>query len=129
MDSQQKGDLAEIKIAAELKRLGWDVLLPFGDGHRYDLVAERDDEYKKLQVKHGTITRDSVEFRCYCSGEDGNKSYTADEIDGFAVYSSVNDDCYWVDIHEANETKMALNLLDNDAKNPASDFWLSDEFK
>jgi len=41
MDTQQKGDLAEIKIAAELKRLGWDVLLPFGDGHRYDLVAER----------------------------------------------------------------------------------------
>lgn len=129
MHSQQKGDLAELKIAAELKRLGWDVLIPFGDGHRYDLVAERDDEYAKVQVKHGTITGDSVEFRCYCSSEGGNKTYTSDEIDGFAVYSSVNDDCYWVDIGEANETKMALNLLDSTAKNPASEYWLSDRFK
>jgi len=129
MDSQTKGDLAELRIASEFKRLGWDVLIPFGDGHRYDLVAERDDTYIKSQVKHGTITRDCVEFRCYCSSDGQNSTYTADEIDGFAVYSSVNDDCYWVDVDEANQTKMALNITDNSAKNPASNYWFTDKFK
>jgi hypothetical protein len=34
---KQKGDLAELKVAADLVTQGWRILLPFGEDHDYDL--------------------------------------------------------------------------------------------
>lgn len=128
MDSQIKGDLAELRVATELKKNGWDVLQPYSENQLYDIVAHRPGEFVKIQVKHGVLRGESVEFRCYSSNPSGRIQYTPDDIDGFAVYSSEVDKLFWVPIAAANSTKMAINTQRSDAKNPERFFIFEDMF-
>ena len=40
---KKKGDLAELKVAADLVARGCRLSLPFGEDHDYDLIAEKTD--------------------------------------------------------------------------------------
>lgn len=39
--TKQKGDVSEAVVLAELVKLGFSVLQPFGDNQSYDLVVEK----------------------------------------------------------------------------------------
>src|SRR5256885_8616629 len=49
---KQKGDLAEMLVAADLVRRGYKVALPFGEDWDYDLIVERGDRLERVQVKY-----------------------------------------------------------------------------
>jgi hypothetical protein len=104
MESQQKGDLTEAVVIAELKRRGIPVLLPFGDNQRYDLAVETPDgAVQKLQVKTGWVTDGVVEFhtRSQHTNASGHvyKDYDGD-VDGFVVYVHELESAYLVYIDE-----------------------------
>lgn len=131
MDSHTKGDHAELRVAAELKRCGWNVLVPYDENGPYDLVAERDGTFRRIQVKASTFNGTSIVFKCYNSQNKSrnNKTvYTEDTIDGFGVYSNEIDECYWVPVEDATNTSAAINITDNDAKRPANEYRLGDRF-
>ena len=50
-DPNRKGNVAELKIAAEAARLGIPVLRPMTEHGRYDLVFELDGEFSRVQCK------------------------------------------------------------------------------
>lgn len=131
MNQQHKGDHAELRIAAELKRYGWTVLVPHADNTLYDIVAERDGEFVRLQVKSSRFTGTSVVFNCYNSANKGRSNrttYTDDDIDGFGVYCDVTDECYWVPVAERTESTCSLNVRDADAKRPANEYLFEHRF-
>ena len=52
--TKQKGDIAEAYVAYLLKQEGFNVLVPWGEDGRYDLVSEKNGIFKRIQVKYIT---------------------------------------------------------------------------
>lgn len=131
-DTQQKGDHAELRIASRLKRFGWNVLVPYSESQPYDLVAERDGEFVRLQVKSSTFDGTSITFMCYCSNSSksgqNRTDYTKDDADGIAVYNSAADVCLWVPISDTNKNTMSINVIDASARNPVNEYLFESRF-
>ena len=99
-DSNHKGNVAELKIAAEAARLGIQVLRPMTEHERYDLAFEIDGEFKRVQCKHASRKGEVIIVRFVTNrrGPDGfiRTRYTADEIDAIAAYCPEVDECYYL---------------------------------
>jgi hypothetical protein len=51
---KKKGDLAELKVAADLVARGCELSIPFGEDSSYDLVADYEGRLHRVQVKYTT---------------------------------------------------------------------------
>ena len=101
-DPNLKGNVAELKIAAEATRLGIPVLRPMVEHTRYDLVFELGGELKRVQCKSAPRKGDVVVVRFMTNrrGPDGyiRTKYTAEEIDAVAAYCPELDECFYLPI-------------------------------
>ena len=97
-DPNLKGNVAELKIAAEAARLGIDVFRPMTEHGRYDLVFEIAGHLLRIQCKWGCVKGDVIQVTI-----GGNRltprgyirsTYSSDEIDAIAVYCGDLDRCY-----------------------------------
>ncbi len=99
-DSNHKGNVAELKIAAEAARLGIPVLRPMTEHERYDLAFEIDGGFRRIQCKHAARKGDVIIVRLVSNRRGPNgfirTRYTADEIDAVAAYCPEVDDCYYL---------------------------------
>jgi hypothetical protein len=88
---KQKGDLAELKVACDLRRRGYGLAIPFGEECDYDLILDRDGMLERVQVKYTESDGVIIDVRCnshsLTNGKvRATKRYTADTIDWLAVY-------------------------------------------
>ncbi len=113
------GERSEAKIIAKLSEVGYDVLKPFGDNLRYDLVIEdADGKFWRIQCKTGRSNGDFIEFRTVSfyyhtrAGRttNGRKSYLG-QIDYFAVYCRETDGVYLIPIDHVGASQMSLRLV------------------
>lgn len=77
------GEWAQGVIVAEVMKYGYTVLIPFGEGRRYDLVIEKNGQFLRLQCKAGRYMNGVIRFNA-CSSNWFNqtrKRYTKEEID------------------------------------------------
>lgn len=129
MDSNEKGNVAELAIATEAARLGLSVLKPLTEHGRYDLVLSVGRCLFRVQCKWGTRKGNVVFARvgsCYHSPTRGyvKATYEASEVDLIAIYCQELRCCYLVPVemvvgqsrihlrlHPAkNNQRAALNL-------------------
>ena len=99
MNTKTKGDITELKIATKLVELNEQVLFPYGDNSRYDLVVDRGDGFVKIQCKTGRLRKGVIIFNT-CSQHCRNhmrKDYCG-EIDFFGVYCPQNGKCYLIPV-------------------------------
>ena len=93
-----KGNVAELKIAAEAVRLGVDVLRPMTEHGRYDLVFELQGRLLRVQCKWGRLRADTVAVHTSANRLTPagyvRTPYGEDEIDSLAVYCGKLDSCY-----------------------------------
>lgn len=54
MQKKLMGAVGQLRVAHAYQQLGYNVLLPFGDLQRYDLVVEKNQSFSRVQVK--TVT-------------------------------------------------------------------------
>jgi prevent-host-death family protein len=130
-DPNLKGNVAELKIAAEATRLGIDVLRPMTEHGRYDLVFELHGELLRIQCKWGCV-RDGV-IRVATGGNrltpSGYKrsTYSAEEIDAVAVYCGELDACYLLPMEVvAGKHQVHLRLKATRNRQRACLNWASD---
>lgn len=128
MNTQTKGDMAELEVAAALRGMGYTVLFPFTESQQYDLVVDTGDEFVRVQVKFATHKGDGrLKVSCYGpnSSKSGNNKtfYTEDDIDGIAAYCAVMDECFWVPFEDLNKYSFTLS---EGGSNQLSDYPLSD---
>jgi hypothetical protein len=98
---KQKGDLAELMVAADLRRRGYKISIPFGEDCDYDLVVERHGRLERVQVKHAASDGSIVLVRCrsysLTKGKvRATKHYTAAIVDWIAVWESRSGIVYYV---------------------------------
>lgn len=114
MDTQTKGDWAELRVASRLRRLGYTVLFPFTENQQYDLVVDNGTEFIRVQVKYAKLRDNgSVKVKCYGtnSSKTGNNStfYTEHQIDGVAAYCGDLDQSFWIPIAKMNKYNITLS--------------------
>ena len=97
-DSNLKGSVAELKIAAAAAELGVQVLQPMTEHGRYDLGFEIAGTLIRVQCKWASLLGDVVQVRLcgYRISTAGpvKTMYRAGEIDAVAAYSGELDRCY-----------------------------------
>jgi prevent-host-death family protein len=100
MDANQKGAIAEMKIAIAAIELGIPVLKPMTERGRYDLGLEIGGRILRVQCKWGALDEAeaviTVNLQTYSLTFSGHRraSYTEEEIDLLAVYCGGLDRCY-----------------------------------
>ena len=105
-NSKTLGDLSESKVLAKLIELGCNVLIPFGDNYRYDLVIEQNNNFTRIQVKTGRLSDGSITFSTV-SIHRKNKKYIRNgyknEIDYFIIYCPELDKFYYIHVDDITE--------------------------
>ncbi len=98
---KKKGDLAELKVAADLMSRGCDISIPFGADSSYDLIADYEGRLHRIQVKSTKSNGRVVTVKCLSHSLTGGraravKHYTAAIVDWIAAYDATTDRCYYI---------------------------------
>ncbi len=104
-DSNHKGNLAELRIAAAAAELGIGVLAPMTEHGRYDLIFDVGSRLLRVQCKWARRSGDVISVKIggsYHSPTRGyvRSTYGAGEIDAIAAYCHENRRCYLLPIEE-----------------------------
>jgi PD-(D/E)XK endonuclease len=99
------GDRTTLAVIAGLRSAGFEVLLPFGENTRYDLVIDDGDRLARVQCKTGRLREGAVRFNT-CSSyahhskpRAPNRDYIG-QVDYFAVHCSQTAGVYLVPIED-----------------------------
>ena len=100
MTTKDVGDITEAYITAKCLEMGWDVLKPYGDNKPYDLVIDKGNGFKKVQIKsctkhNGCIVMWLQRVR-FNSGKKIKSNYKENELDYFATWDQETNVCYLI---------------------------------
>jgi hypothetical protein len=123
--------MAEAAITAAAIELGLVVLRPFPEGRRYDLVIDNGARLLRVQCKWGRLRGAVIVVivaTCRYTPRDGyvRTKYTAEDVDGVAIYCHDLKRCYYLPIETvagrsgmhlrvgpaANNQETAINFAD-----------------
>jgi PD-(D/E)XK endonuclease len=119
---KQKGDLAELMVACDLRERGCMIAIPFGEESDYDLVFDREGSLERVQVKYvesdGRVIHVSCRSNSLTNGKVRRiKRYTQATVDWIAVYDRTTDACYYVPASELGRGRDTLTLRLAPARN------------
>jgi hypothetical protein len=114
LNRKAKGDLAELKVAADLRARGYRIAIPYGEDWDFDLILCRDDgAFERVQVKY--VRSDGCVIEAPCRSHSltngkvkTTKRYTAAVIDWLAVWDATTNCCFYV---PAAELGSGMNIL------------------
>lgn len=117
-----KGDLAELKVAADLIERGYRIAIPYGEDHDFDLILIRDDQLERVQVKYTRSDGTVIAVKCYSHSLTSGrirrtKQYTGASIDWLAVYDATTECCYYVPAAKLGSGRRILHLRLTATKN------------
>jgi len=119
--TKQKGDIAEAFVTYLLKQNGFNVLVPWGEDNRYDLVTEKNGVFKRIQVKYATPKNGTVEVRIRSCNNYNIIHYSPKDIDIIAVYSPKVNKVYFIPLNGITNKSMCKLRLEP-AKNKQNKF-------
>ena len=112
---KQKGDLAELMVAADLRRRGHKIAIPYGEDWDYDLIVCRDGVLERVQVKHTRSDGRVINVKCFSHSLTNGKvrstkRYTATTVDWVAVFDATTERCYYVPARELGTGRSMISL-------------------
>jgi PD-(D/E)XK endonuclease len=123
LNKKAKGDLAELKVATDLRTRGYKIGFPYGEDWDFDLILCRDSgELERVQVKHARSDGSVITVRCgshsLTNGKvRATKRYTAAMIDWLAVWECTLDRCFYIPASELGNGMSMLLLRVAAARN------------
>jgi hypothetical protein len=101
-----KGDRSTLAIMLALQEVGYEVLLPFGENTRYDLVIDDGMTLKRVQCKTGRLRQGAIRFaaRSSYAHHPNPRMVVRDylgQIDYFGIYCPQTGGVYLVPIEDA----------------------------
>jgi len=114
MNTQTKGDWAELRVASKIRKMDYTVLVPFTEGEQYDLGVDTGDRFVRVQVKYAKLQDDGT-MKVSCLGTNSSKTgnnttfYTEDQIDGIAAFCGDLEQCFWIPFDEMNRYSLTLS--------------------
>ena len=110
MNSKVKGQLSEARALYEFQKYHIPVCLPWGDNERYDMIAEFDGKFNRIQVK----TSNEEENGAICCWARSSTNHTTNkrlssyegEVDYFVFVNQTYDLVAIVPIKEVGDKKL-----------------------
>ncbi|HVS99156.1 MAG TPA: group I intron-associated PD-(D/E)XK endonuclease [Solirubrobacterales bacterium] len=98
---KRKGDLAELKVAADLTARDCRLSIPFGEDCDYDLIADFEGRLHRVQVKSAKSDSRVIAVKCLSHSLTAGrvrsiKHYTSKMVDWIVVYDLTTDRCYYI---------------------------------
>jgi Holliday junction resolvase-like predicted endonuclease len=110
--TKQKGDIAEAYITFLLKKHGFNVLLPWGEDTRYDMVTEKNGVFKRIQVKYVSSRNGSLEVPMRSCNNHQIIHYSRSHIDIVAAYDPQGNKVYFIPLKKhINRSTYKLRIL------------------
>ena len=110
-NTKYKGNVTEIETILAFMKLGYNVLTPYGDCERYDLVADVNGKFLKIQCKtasqqdeEGNVYKFSCRSTHKINGQMKMAKYETGEIDYFAT--CIKGKCYLIPLSECGSDKI-----------------------
>jgi hypothetical protein len=112
------GDASAAMVLARLVQAGKEILVPFGENQRYDLVIDEGDRFIRVQCKTGRIRKGAIYFPT-CStnyhhpSNHGIRVYQHDyrgDADLFGVYCRATDSVYLVPVKDVGRRAASLRI-------------------
>ena len=91
-------------------------MVPWGENHRYDLVAEKDNSFLRIQVKFVSPRRGCLTVPLRSANNWKAVKYSKKEIDLIAAYNPENEKMYFIPL-ELFENTATINLRLSSSKN------------
>lgn len=119
MNTKLVGNTTEAKVLCKLVEKHIPVCIPFGDNERYDLVAELDGSFVKIQCKTGKYSDGKIHFSVCSSSyhRNGVRNTYHGEIDYFGVFDPTTDTVYLVPFEDVANCTRSATLRINETKN------------
>ena len=100
--TKSKGDLGVLKAQVDLLEQGYAVLLPLTEHCPFDLVAYKEGEFRRVQVKYRSVGRFGtidVKFSTCWTDRHGTHTVSIDkgEVDVYCIYCPDTDNCYYLE--------------------------------
>jgi hypothetical protein len=114
-DTKSIGDLSEAMVIAALVSHGYLVSIPFGENHRYDVIADDGERLLRIQIKTGRLRGGIINYACSSthqhrrSGPTANRPYFG-QIEFLAVFCPGNGKVYLVPESELVATRAHLRV-------------------
>lgn len=138
--TQTIGNINELKCLTAIMQLGYDCSIPYGNGSKYDFIADINGELLRFQCKsssfvndRGVIKKDAFKFSTVCqttnTKETIRHTYSSDQIDYFIT--CFQDKIYVIPVEECSTIKtLRFNPPNNGCKtwNKAEDYLLENYF-
>lgn len=97
---------------AKLLEQGKEVLTPFGDNSRFDLVTHEGGEFTRIQCKTGKLRGNTIRFNTSSHNPNSaNERSYENDADFFAVYCPQNKKAYMFPVKEAGRRGCWLRLV------------------
>src|SRR4051812_49345064 len=110
MLSAARGNAAEAAILASLIMHGYHVLVPFGDGQPYDLVADLQGPLLRVQCKRAWHRNGCLIFNSRSTDHGRGPQLYVGRADIFGVYFPPADQVFLVPLDEVGMGKACLRL-------------------
>ena len=99
--TKDKGDLGVLKAQIDLFEQGFTIFVPLTEHWLFDLVAYKDGEFHRVQVKYRSLDQfGKVEVKFSTCWADRNGTHTSpidkSEVDIYCVYCPEVDECYYL---------------------------------
>ena len=99
--TKDKGDLGVLKAQIDLFEQGFTILVPLTEHSPFDLVAYKENEFRRVQVKYRSVDRfGKVDAKFSTSWTDRNGTHVSaidkDEVDLYCIYCPDTDECYYL---------------------------------
>src|SRR6476659_788814 len=111
MNTACRGNAGEAAVLAALVNRGYRVLIPFGDGHPYDLAVEASGVFIRVQCKTGWESRGCILFNCRSTDHGRGAVPYAGRADVFGVHFPPTNAVYLVPIDAVGTHEGRLRLL------------------
>ena len=105
-------------VLARLVQAGKEILVPFGENQRYDLVIDEGDRFIRVQCKTGRLRKGAISFNT-CSvdyhhpNSRGSRPYRRDycgDAELFGVYCLATDGVYLVPVEDVGRSTASLRI-------------------
>ena len=118
LHSKIKGNVGELRVAADLAARGYAVFTELGDSSKIDLIADAGTKLLRIQVKtQADTSKGTLGVPTRSSGPGYSYNYTPDDIDIIAVYAMDRDEICYVPIEICAEYKKGMTLRFEKPKN------------
>jgi len=113
--THQKGLLGELEFTLHFIKMGYSVLSPTNPNASYDLVIEKDGNFKRIQIKYCTLTHGVLRVEL----ERPNRKilpHNKREVDAIGAFEAKHHKFYLIPL-SATSTKSEFRLRVEKAKN------------